>query len=311
MEVQTMIQKMADNMEKVLIGKRGAIELVLTALLAGGHVLIEDVPGVGKTSLANALAKTIACGFTRIQFTPDTLPSDVTGVSVYNMQSGKFEYAKGAVMNHIILADEINRTSPKTQASLLESMEEGQVTVDGTTYPLPQPFLVIATQNPVDYLGTYNLPEAQLDRFMLKLSIGYPSNEDERIMLSKYLNAEPLETLMPVTDGETVLKLQKEVRAISVHPDIMEYVVQIVSGMRSHHAFSLGACPRASIALAHAAQVTAAMHGRDFVIPDDVKSMIAPVLYHRLVLTPEARLGHQTVKTVMDEILKSIKVPVL
>ncbi len=311
MEVQTMIQKMADNMEKVLIGKRGAIELVLTALLAGGHVLIEDVPGVGKTSLANALAKTIACGFTRIQFTPDTLPSDVTGVSVYNMQSGKFEYAKGAVMNHIILADEINRTSPKTQASLLESMEEGQVTVDGTTYPLPQPFLVIATQNPVDYLGTYNLPEAQLDRFMLKLSIGYPSNEDERIMLSKYLNAEPLETLMPVTDGETVLKLQKEVRAISVHPDIMEYVVQIVSGTRSHHAFSLGASPRASIALAHAAQATAAMHGRDFVIPDDVKSMIAPVLYHRLVLTPEARLGHQTVKTVMDEILKSIKVPVL
>ena len=311
MEVQTMIQKMADNMEKVLIGKRGAIELVLTALLAGGHVLIEDVPGVGKTSLANALAKTIACGFTRIQFTPDTLPSDVTGVSVYNMQSGKFEYAKGAVMNHIILADEITRTSPKTQASLLESMEEGQVTVDGTTYPLPQPFLVIATQNPVDYLGTYNLPEAQLDRFMLKLSIGYPSNEDERIMLSKYLNAEPLETLMPVTDGETVLKLQKEVRAISVHPDIMEYVVQIVSGTRSHHAFSLGASPRASIALAHAAQATAAMHGRDFVIPDDVKSMIAPVLYHRLVLTPEARLGHQTVKTVMDEILKSIKVPVL
>ena len=311
MEVQTMIQKMADNMEKVLIGKRGAIELVLTALLAGGHVLIEDVPGVGKTSLANALAKTIACGFTRIQFTPDTLPSDVTGVSVYNMQSGKFEYAKGAVMNHIILADEINRTSPKTQASLLESMEEGQVTVDGTTYPLPQPFLVIATQNPVDYLGTYNLPEAQLDRFMLKLSIGYPSNEDERIMLSKYLNAEPLETLMPVTDGETVLKLQKEVRAISVHPDIMEYVVQIVSGTRTHHAFSLGASPRASIALAHAAQATAAMHGRDFVIPDDVKSMIAPVLYHRLVLTPEARLGHQTVKTVMDEILKSIKVPVL
>ena len=311
MEVQTMIQKMADNMEKVLIGKRGAIELVLTALLAGGHVLIEDVPGVGKTSLANALAKTITCGFTRIQFTPDTLPSDVTGVSVYNMQSGKFEYAKGAVMNHIILADEINRTSPKTQASLLESMEEGQVTVDGTTYPLPQPFLVIATQNPVDYLGTYNLPEAQLDRFMLKLSIGYPSNEDERIMLSKYLNAEPLETLMPVTDGETVLKLQKEVRAISVHPDIMEYVVQIVSGTRTHHAFSLGASPRASIALAHAAQATAAMHGRDFVIPDDVKSMIAPILYHRLVLTPEARLGHQTVKPVMDEILKSIKVPVL
>lgn len=311
MDVTSTVQAMAANMEKVLVGKRSAVDLVLTALLAGGHVLIEDVPGVGKTSLANALAKTIACGFTRIQFTPDTLPSDVTGVSVYNMQSGTFVYAKGAVMNHIILADEINRTSPKTQASLLEAMEEGQVTVDGTSYRLPAPFMVIATQNPVDYLGTYNLPEAQLDRFLLKISIGYPTQEDERIMLSRYINEEPLAALEPVADGETVLTLQKLVREVNIHPDVMEYMVGIVSATREHRSLALGASPRATIALAHAAQATAAIQGRDFVIPDDVKNMVAPVLYHRLVLTPEARLGHQTAKTVMDEILAKIKVPIL
>lgn len=310
MDVKTAVQKMTENIEKVLVGKRRAVELVLTALLAGGHVLIEDVPGVGKTSLANALAKTIDCGFTRIQFTPDTLPSDVTGVSIYNMQSGTFEFSKGAVMNHIILADEINRTSPKTQASLLEAMEEGQVTVDGTTYPLPSPFMVIATQNPIDYLGTYNLPEAQLDRFMLKFSIGYPDAVDERAMLARYISAQPLNELQPVTDGDTILALQKAVREVSVHPDVMEYIVQIVAGTRTHRSLSLGASPRAGIALAHAAQATAAMQGRDFVIPDDVKAMVSPVLFHRLVLTPEARLEHQTTKSILDSILSGIKVPV-
>ena len=310
MDVKTAVQKMTENIEKVLVGKRRAVELVLTALLAGGHVLIEDVPGVGKTSLANALAKTIDCGFTRIQFTPDTLPSDVTGVSIYNMQRGTFEFSKGAVMNHIILADEINRTSPKTQASLLEAMEEGQVTVDGTTYPLPSPFMVIATQNPIDYLGTYNLPEAQLDRFMLKFSIGYPDAVDERAMLARYISAQPLDELQPVTDGDTILALQKAVREVSVHPDVMEYIVQIVAGTRTHRSLSLGASPRAGIALAHAAQATAAMQGRDFVIPDDVKAMVSPVLFHRLVLTPEARLEHQTTKSILDSILSGIKVPV-
>ena len=310
MDVKTAVQKMTENIEKVLVGKRRAVELVLTALLAGGHVLIEDVPGVGKTSLANALAKTIDFGFTRIQFTPDTLPSDVTGVSIYNMQSGTFEFSKGAVMNHIILADEINRTSPKTQASLLEAMEEGQVTVDGTTYPLPSPFMVIATQNPIDYLGTYNLPEAQLDRFMLKFSIGYPDAVDERAMLARYISAQPLNELQPVTDGDTILALQKAVREVSVHPDVMEYIVQIVAGTRTHRSLSLGASPRAGIALAHAAQATAAMQGRDFVIPDDVKAMVSPVLFHRLVLTPEARLEHQTTKSILDGILSGIKVPV-
>lgn len=311
MDVMKTVQAMAENMEKVLVGKRRAVDLVLTALLAGGHVLIEDVPGVGKTSLANSLAKTIACGFTRIQFTPDTLPSDVTGVSIYNMQSGTFVFSKGAVMNNVILADEINRTSPKTQASLLEAMEEGQVTVDGTSYRLPAPFMVIATQNPVDYLGTYNLPEAQLDRFLLKVSIGYPAQEDECTMLSRYINAEPLATLEPVADGETVIALQNAVREVNIHPDVMEYIVQVVSATRSHRSLALGASPRATIALAHAAQATAAMQDRDFVIPDDVKAMVAPVLYHRLILTPEARLGHQTAETVMDDVLAKIRVPVL
>ena len=311
MDLTNQVKRMADNMEKVLVGKRQTVELVLTALLAGGHVLIEDVPGVGKTSLANALAKTIGCGFTRIQFTPDTLPSDVTGVSVYNMQAGAFEYVKGAVMNNVILADEINRTSPKTQASLLEAMEEGQVTVDGVTYPLPKPFMVIATQNPVDYLGTYNLPEAQLDRFMMKLSIGYPNQEDERAMLARYVNAEPLAELSAVVSGEEIQEMQKAVRAVGIHPDIMEYIVQIVASTRKSRALSLGASPRASIALAHAAQANAVLHGRDFVIPDDVKFVLGPVLYHRFVLTPEARLANQTPKTILDELLTKIKVPVL
>lgn len=239
MDVKSIARGLAENIEKVLVGKHRTVELVLTALLAGGHILVEDVPGVGKTTLANALAKTIDCGFTRIQFTPDTLPSDVTGVSVNNMQSGSFTFSKGAVMNNIILADEINRTSPKTQASLLEAMEEGQVTVDGTTYPLPSPFMVIATQNPVDYLGTYNLPEAQLDRFMLKLSIGYPASEDECTMLARYISAEPLNELLPVVDGETVLAMQKAVREVGVHPDIMEYIVQVVAATRTHGSLSL------------------------------------------------------------------------
>ena len=214
------------------------------------------------------------------------------------------------MIDHMILADEINRTSPKTQASLLEAMEEGQVTVDGTTYPLPSPFMVIATQNPIDYLGTYNLPEAQLDRFMLKFSIGYPDAVDERAMLARYISAQPLNELQPVTDGDTILALQKAVREVSVHPDVMEYIVQIVAGTRTHRSLSLGASPRAGIALAHAAQATAAMQGRDFVIPDDVKAMVSPVLFHRLVLTPEARLEHQTTKSILDSILSGIKVPV-
>lgn len=309
MEVQKLIEKMADNIEKVLVGKRKVIILTLITLLSDGHLLIEDVPGVGKTSLANALAKTIDCGFTRIQFTPDTLPSDVTGVSVYNMKTSQFEFSRGAVMNNIVLADEINRTSPKTQASLLEAMEEGQVTVDGVTHKLDHPFMVIATQNPVDYLGTYNLPEAQLDRFLMRISIGYPDKKDEAAMLAMYVDNEPLEELTAVVDGKTIEEMQKQIRTIQVHEDIRKYIIDIVSATRKSPSLALGASPRASIALTRAAQAHAAVYGRDFVIPDDVRSMSGPVLQHRFVLTPEAKLSHQTPKTILDEIVRNVSVP--
>lgn len=302
---------MADNIETVLVGKRRVILLTLITLLSDGHLLIEDVPGVGKTSLANALAKTVDCGFTRIQFTPDTLPSDVTGVSVYNMKTSQFEFSRGAVMNNIILADEINRTSPKTQASLLEAMEEGQVTVDGTTHKLTHPFMVIATQNPVDYLGTYNLPEAQLDRFLMRIAIGYPERQDEAQMLALYIDNEPLAQLAPVVNAEAVEQMQKQVRGIEMHPDIRNYIIEIVAATRKNPALALGASPRASIALARAAQAHAAVDGRGFVIPDDVRAMAGPVLQHRFVLTPEARLSHQTPKTVLDEIIRRVNAPSL
>ena len=311
MDIQKTVEKMADNIETVLVGKRKVIILTLITLLSDGHLLIEDVPGVGKTSLANALAKTVDCGFTRIQFTPDTLPSDVTGVSVYNMKTSRFEFSRGAVMDNIILADEINRTSPKTQASLLEAMEEGQVTVDGVTHRLPHPFMVIATQNPVDYLGTYNLPEAQLDRFLMRISIGYPEKHDEAQMLALYIDNEPLAKLNPIVDAEAVEQMQKQVRGIEVHPDIRSYVIEIVAATRRNPALSLGASPRASIALTRAAQAHAAVNGRGFVIPDDVRTMAGPVLQHRFVLTPEARLSHQTSKTILDEIIHKVNAPSL
>ncbi len=311
MDIQKTVEKMADNIETVLVGKRKVIILTLITLLSDGHLLIEDVPGVGKTSLANALAKTVDCGFTRIQFTPDTLPSDVTGVSVYNMKTSRFEFSRGAVMDNIILADEINRTSPKTQASLLEAMEEGQVTVDGVTHRLPHPFMVIATQNPVDYLGTYNLPEAQLDRFLMRISIGYPERHDEAQMLALYIDNEPLAKLNSIVDAEAVEQMQKQVRGIEVHPDIRSYVIEIVAATRRNPALSLGASPRASIALTRAAQAHAAVNGRGFVIPDDVRTMAGPVLQHRFVLTPEARLSHQTSKTILDEIIHKVNAPSL
>ena len=311
MDIQKTVEKMADNIETVLVGKRKVIILTLITLLSDGHLLIEDVPGVGKTSLANALAKTVDCGFTRIQFTPDTLPSDVTGVSVYNMKTSRFEFSRGAVMDNIIPADEINRTSPKTQASLLEAMEEGQVTVDGVTHRLPHPFMVIATQNPVDYLGTYNLPEAQLDRFLMRISIGYPERHDEAQMLALYIDNEPLAKLNSIVDAEAVEQMQKQVRGIEVHPDIRSYVIEIVAATRRNPALSLGASPRASIALTRAAQAHAAVNGRGFVIPDDVRTMAGPVLQHRFVLTPEARLSHQTSKTILDEIIHKVNAPSL
>lgn len=311
MENQNKVSKMIQNMEQIIVGKREVIENALITLLAGGHLLLEDVPGVGKTTLAKTLAQTIHCGFTRIQFTPDTLPSDITGLSIYNMQSGKFEFAKGAVMNNIILADEINRTSPKTQASLLEAMEEKQVTVDGITYPLAKPFMVIATQNPIDYLGTYNLPEAQLDRFMMKISIGYPQAGDEKLMADRFLNHHLTKKLEPVVDEETVVAMQKEVEEIKVNQDLVLYITKLVQETRKENNIALGASPRATLALIRASQAHAYMQGRDYCIPDDVLKLIQPVLSHRIILSPEARLSQTKVEKVLKTIQSKIPVPVL
>lgn len=311
MDNQKRVNEMIQSMEQIIVGKREAIEYTMITLLAGGHLLLEDVPGVGKTTLAKTLARTIDCGFTRIQFTPDTLPSDITGLSIYNMQSGSFEFSKGAIMNHIILADEINRTSPKTQASLLEAMEEKQVTVDGVTYPLPKPFMVIATQNPIDYLGTYNLPEAQLDRFMMKISIGYPDNKDEKIMADRFLNHQFNQSIEPVVDGETVLQMQKEVENIKINQDLITYITKVVQETRKDSSIALGASPRATLALLRASQAQAYLEGRNYCIPDDIIKLILPVLSHRIILTPEARLSQTKVEKVLKGIIAKIPVPVL
>lgn len=299
------------NIEKVLVGKRDVIELAVTALLSEGHLLLEDVPGVGKTTLANGLAKSIDCGFNRIQFTPDTLPSDVTGVSVYNMKSGLFEYNAGGIMNHIILADEINRTSPKTQASLLEAMEEGQVSVDGKTYSLPKPFMVIATQNPIDYLGTYNLPEAQLDRFLMKLSIGYPSVSDEKRMAETFMSNNPLDSLEPVADAQAIKNLIQEVKNVKVHKDLITYIITIMDNTRKDSNLLLGASPRATLKLIRASQGEAFMKGRDYCIPDDILRVIKPVIAHRLILSPDARLNKLTTEAVLTKIIARVSIPIL
>ncbi len=311
MQNQHVFREIINNIEKVIVGKTEIIEYSITALLAEGHLLLEDVPGVGKTTLANAIAKSIDCGFTRIQFTPDTLPSDITGVSIFSMQTGQFEFKPGAVMNHVILADEINRTSPKTQASLLEAMEERQISVDGNTYALPSPFLVIATQNPIDYLGTFNLPEAQLDRFLMKLSIGYPSTADEKRMAAYYIEQSPLKSLSSVTDGKTIAAMQQEVKQVTVHTDLISYIIEIIDGTRKDSNISLGASPRATLALIRAAQAVAYTEARDYCIPDDIQKVIHPVLQHRLILSPEARLNKLTVEKTLARIISKINVPIL
>ncbi len=311
MEKQGLVHKMLEHMEQVIIGKREVLELVIVALISGGHILLEDVPGVGKTTLANALAHTIHSGFSRIQFTPDTLPSDITGMTIYNMQNGQFELVKGQIMNHIILADEINRTSPKTQASLLEAMEERQVTVDGKSYQLPQPFMVIATQNPIDYLGTYNLPEAQLDRFLMKISIGYPDKKSEIKMVQAFLEDSNWKQIDYVVEEADIIAMIKEVQLVKVHPDLIDYLLRLVEETRNNSAINLGASPRATLALSRSSQALAYMNGRDFVIPDDIRKMVIPVLAHRLVLSSEAKLNKQTPEKLLKVILSKIKQPTL
>ena len=309
MENIEIIGKLKKSIARAIVGKDEVIDLVIIALLSQGHILVEDVPGVGKTTLANALAKSISCSFSRIQFTPDTLPGDVTGMSVYNMKSSEFEYVKGGIMGNIVLADEINRTSPKTQAALLEAMEEGQVTVDGKTYKLPQPFIVIATQNPVDYLGTYSLPEAQMDRFMMKISIGYPSAEDECRMARLHLDGETVGSVTAVTDGESIVKLRKAASQVKITDELVGYCVNIVNETRENQAIALGASPRATLALISASQAKAMLEGRDYVIPDDIRYAGVYVLPHRMTVTPEARLKKLTVEKVLEGILESVKVP--
>jgi MoxR-like ATPase len=304
-------KRIVDNIEKVIIGKRETVELVVISLVCNGHVLIEDVPGVGKTSLVSALAKSINATFKRIQFTPDILPSDVTGFTLFNQKSGEFEYRPGSIMSQIILADEINRTSPKTQASLLEVMEENQVTVDGMTYKVPQPFMVLATQNPVEYLGTYPLPEAQLDRFFMKISLGYPLPAEESKILSTLQLENPLESLKPVVDSNEIASVQKEVKNIYVDQGLSDYIVEIVGQTRRHPDLLLGSSPRGSISLFKAAQAWAYYNNRNYVIPDDIKKMAVPVLSHRIILKQEAKLKKLSSEDIMDSIMNSIHVPVV
>ena len=304
------IEKLRESMNRVFIGKEDVVEDLLVCLLAGGHVLLEDVPGVGKTSLAGVLAKTTSCSFGRIQFTPDTLPGDVSGISVYNMKTGEFEYREGVVMNQILLADEINRTSPKTQASLLEAMAEGHVTVDGVVHALPEPFMVIATQNPVEFLGTYPLPEAQMDRFMMRLSIGYPEREQEIRMAQAHLKGETPDSARAVCGPKEILQLREAAAAVSVSDALLDYMKDIVDLTRQEERFMLGASPRAFLALIRASQGNALLMGRDFVKPDDVKTVAMQVLLHRLALSTDARLKKEDAAAVLKSLVLQAKIPV-
>ncbi len=307
--IQTLAQKISANVSRVILGKPREIDLVLAALLCQGHVLIEDVPGVGKTMLARAIAKSLGCTFKRIQFTPDMLPSDVTGVSVFNQKTREFEFRPGPVLAQIVLTDEINRATPKTQSALLEAMEERQVTVDGVTYPMPHPFLVIATQNPIEYEGTFPLPEAQLDRFMLRVHLGYPSNKDETAMLDAQQRTHPIQEIAQVVTAEELTDAQRAVKDVYVDNLIKEYVLALVDATRKHPDIYLGASPRGSLALYKTAQARAAIQGRDYVIPDDIKLLAEPTLAHRVITSPSARLKNVDPRAVVDELVHSVAVP--
>jgi MoxR-like ATPase len=309
-EAAARIRKMIDQAETVIVGKRGAIEAAVVALLCNGHLLIEDIPGVGKTTLAKTLAFSLSCVFKRIQFTPDLLPADITGTSIFNQKTQEFEFRPGPVFGNVILADEINRATPKTQAALLECMEELQVTSDGVTHILPRPFFVIATQNDLEHAGTYQLPEAQLDRFLMRLRLGYPSLDDEVAILNLQLHNRPLEALTAALDVNELLALQEVARNVHVDPRVQRYIVEIVSETRKHPQVEVGASPRGSLGLIHAAQAHAALQGRGFVLPDDVKKLAPSVLAHRIVLTPESRARGVTDTEVVVDLLNRIPVPV-
>lgn len=309
MNILPFTDRVIENIEKVIIGKRNPVELAVVGLLCQGHLLIEDVPGVGKTVLARSLARSLGCTFSRIQFTPDMLPSDVTGVSIFNQVSTQFEFRPGPVMAQIVLADEINRATPKTQAALLEAMEERQVTVDGITHLLPRPFMVLATQNPIEYEGTFPLPEAQLDRFLVRLRLGYPALDDEVNVLERQQFIHPVTTLEQVATEEELVEAQEAIKNIYVAPEVKRYIVELSRQTRDHPEVYLGASPRGSLALYRTGQARAAMHGRDFVLPDDVKALAKPALGHRIILGPAARLRDLSSDQVLDEILNRVPVP--
>ncbi|MBN2147024.1 MAG: MoxR family ATPase [Anaerolineales bacterium] len=307
--IQTFAQKVIDNIEKVIVGKRNVVELATVCLLCQGHLLIEDVPGVGKTVLARSLARSLGCTFSRIQFTPDMLPSDVTGVSIFNQVRSQFEFRPGPIMAQIVLSDEINRATPKTQAALLEAMEERQVTVDGSTHTLPRPFMVLATQNPIEYEGTFPLPEAQLDRFLLRLRLGYPDLDDEMDILDRQQFKHPVTELGKVVSEQDLLQAQEEVKSVYVSPKIKRYLVDLVRQTRDHTDVYLGASPRGSLALYRTGQAMAAVDGRDFVLPDDIKALTRPALAHRVILSPAARLRDLNAEQIIVEILNRVPAP--
>jgi MoxR-like ATPase len=303
--IQEFAAQITKNVEKVIIGKADAIELVIVALLCDGHILIEDVPGVGKTMLARSVAISLGGEFKRLQCTPDLLPNDVTGISVFNQQSGQFEFRGGPVFVNILLADEINRATPRTQSALLEAMQEQQVTVDGITHSLPRPFLVMATQNPVEYEGTFPLPEAQLDRFLMRLSVGYPAFSDEKLLLTHLQREHPISTIQAVVDGKVLTEFQKEVWDVHVDETLKDYIIRLVSATRNHPDLALGASPRASLALYKASQALAALRGRDHVLPDDIKYLVPVTITHRLIVTSEAELRGHSAGIIIKDLLNN------
>jgi MoxR-like ATPase len=303
-------KRVKENIERVIVGKGDAVELAIVALLCEGHVLIEDVPGIGKTMLAKSLARSLDCSFRRIQCTPDLLPSDVTGTYIFNQKTSEFEYRPGPIMAQVVLADEINRATPRTQSALLEAMQEYQVTAEGETKPLPRPFMVLATQNPIELEGTFPLPEAQLDRFLLNIRLGYPSIEDDHIILSRFRQTDPLEELKPVVSTYELLEMQVACRNIYINADVEDYIIRLIRATREPSSVQLGASPRAMLALYHTSQALAAIRGRAFVIPDDVKYLVTSVLSHRIIPRAESHLRGQTAEEILKDIIDSVPVPV-
>ena len=308
--ISEVASRLRENVQRVIVGATGAIDLAIVALLCRGHVLVEDVPGIGKTTLTKVLAQSMGCAFKRIQFTPDLMPSDVLGVNFFNQKASEFEFRPGPVFSQVLLADEINRATPRTQAALLEAMQERQSTIDGETYPLPEPFLVIATQNPVEMEGTFPLPEAQLDRFMVRVRLGYPTPEDEDAILRRFERTIANPSVEPVTEAGELRQMQELVTTVRVDPSVRSYIVAVVQATREHTGLSLGASPRASLALYRCCQANAALEGRDFVSPDDVKALASPVLAHRMLITSNSRLRGRTADHVIEEILGTAPVPI-